>query len=104
MSDGVFRIIIIVFGLIWTTGFLLALVMLFYLYQKMSVLQASTNETVNEIKKVVAESREVIKPVLHIKAIIDAIHSGVGIVGKISEMCGREQGGDKTDTANKGHH
>lgn len=86
MSDGVFRIIIVVFGLIWTTGFLLALVMLFYLYQKMSVLQASTNETVNEIKKVVAESREVIKPVLQIKAIIEAVRSGVGIVGKISEM------------------
>jgi len=94
MSAEAFRIIITVIGIIWTTGFILALVMLFYLYQKMSILQASTNETVTEIRKVIDESRQVIKPVLQIKAIIDAIQGGIGIVTKITEM---KKGGKEND-------
>ena len=84
MTAESFRAIIIIFGTIWTLGLILFLVMGFYLYRRMNDLQASVTDTVNQIKKVVTENKEAIKPIMQIAAFMDAACRCIDIFNKIS--------------------
>lgn len=79
-------IIIVVFGIIWTLGFVLILVMMIALYRRLSALQASITGLISRVERAVAESKEAIKPIMQIAAMIDAVRGGVELFSKISEM------------------
>ncbi len=79
-------IIIIIFGIVGTIGFITILVVMYSLYRRMSAIQHSITETLVQTQKIIAESKEAIKPIMQIVAIIDAVRSGVDLFSKISEM------------------
>jgi hypothetical protein len=77
MAAESFRLIIVVLGLVWTIALILLLVITFILYRRMRIIQTS-------ILKAVAESKEAVKPIMQIAAIIEAVRGGIDLVSKIS--------------------
>jgi energy-converting hydrogenase Eha subunit H len=94
MTAELYQNIVIAFSVVWTIGLVLLLIMVFSLYRKTSAVQTSITGTINEIKKAVAETKEVIKPMMQIVAILDAVRSGIDVVSKIS---GIKKGGKEDE-------
>ena len=92
MAGESFRLIIVVLGLVWTVALILSLVIAFILYRKMSAIQAS-------ILAAIAESKEAVKPIMQVAAIIEAVRGGVDLVSRISEI---RKGGDQHERTTAG--
>jgi hypothetical protein len=87
MAAESFRLVIVVLGLVWTIALILLLVITFILYRRMRSIQAS-------ILKAVAESKEAVKPIMQIAAIIEAVRGGIDLVSRIS---GIRKGGNQDE-------
>jgi hypothetical protein len=79
MTAESFRLIIVALALVWTAALVTFLVVAFIFYRRLSRVRAS-------IMKAVAESKEAAKAIMQIAALIEAVKSGIDLVGRISEV------------------
>jgi hypothetical protein len=98
MNVELFRdIVIIIFGITGTLCFILFLFIIFAVYRQAKVITTLSSDTLTEIKKLINECREALKPIMQIITIIEAVHKGFDLVSRIFEMKkGDEENGKRT--------
>ncbi len=98
MNVELFRdIVIIIFGVAGTLCFILVLCIMFAVYRQAKVITIRSTDALTEIKKLINESREVVKPIMQIITIIEAVSKGFDLVSKICEVKkGGKDDGERT--------
>ena len=87
-------IVIIVFGIIGIVGFVTLLLMLFSFYRRLKVISNLITDSLVEIKKIIIETKETIKPILQIIGIVEAVIKGFDFVNKIFGIKKGDQGNE----------
>jgi hypothetical protein len=88
-------IVIIIYGVVGTIFFIALLVLIFSSYRQIKVIQNSIGDTLSQIHKLIAESRESLKSIAPIIGMINAISTGIDLVRKIVEI--KKEGGKTND-------
>jgi hypothetical protein len=87
-------IVIIVFGIIGIVGIVTLLLMLFSFYRRLKVISNLITDSLVEIKKLIIETKETIKPILQIIGIVEAVIKGFDFVNKIFGIKKGDQGNE----------
>lgn len=86
-------IIIIVGGIIFTISLILVLFMTFSVYKKLRAIFALTADSLIEIRKLINEAKDAIKPIMQIITIIEAAGKAIDLISKIFGM--KQKGGQE---------
>ena len=87
-------IVIIIFGIIGIVGFVSLLFMVFSFYRRLKVIFNLTADSLIEIKKLIVETKETIKPILQIIGIVEAVIKGFDFINQIFGIKKGDQGNE----------
>jgi hypothetical protein len=79
-------IVIVVYGIIGIVCFVLVLFMMFSVYKRLKIIANLTTDSLVEIRKLINQTKDAIKPIVQIISIIEAVTKGIDLVNKILGM------------------